>query len=103
VVIGDEETTTTLGDTPTTAGETPTTVGGAPTTVESEVAGVVVTQPSGSNPQGPGLPVIAGDDLPLTGMEARGAAVLGTGLLAVGAALVQATRKDRTAADAPTE
>jgi hypothetical protein len=103
VVIGEEVegTTTTAGETPTTAGETPTTAGATPTTVETEVEGIVVTQPPGSDPQGPGIPVVSGDNLPLTGIEARDAALLGTGLLAVGAALVQATKKDRTVVDAP--
>lgn len=96
VVIGEEVETTT-----TTVGETPTTAGATPTTVEAEVEGIVVTQPPGSDPQGPGIPVVSGDNLPLTGIEARDAALLGTGLLAVGAALVQATKKDRSAADAP--
>jgi len=108
-VVGEEveattttgETPTTAGETPTTAGETPTTAGETPTTVETEVEGIVVTQPPGSDPQGPGIPVVSGDDLPLTGIEARDAALLGTGLLAVGAALVQATKKDRAVADAP--
>lgn len=94
-VIGEE-----VEGTTTTAGETPTTAAGTPTTVETEVEGIVVTQPPGSDPQGPGIPVVSGDNLPLTGIEARDAALLGTGLLGVGAALVQATKKDRTAADA---
>lgn len=96
VVIGEEVDATT-----TTASETPTTAGATSTTVETEVEGIVVTQPPGSDPQGPGIPVVSGDNLPLTGLEAREAALLGTGLLAVGAALVQATKKDRAAADAP--
>jgi hypothetical protein len=108
VVIGEEVTTTTAGETPTTAGETPTTsgetpttAGATPTTVETEVEGIIVTQPPGGDSQGPGIPVVSGDNLPLTGLEARDAALLGTGLLAVGAALVQATKKDRAAVDAP--
>ena len=102
-VVGEEVegTTTTLGETPTTSGETPTTSGATPTTVGTDVEGIVVTQPPGSDPQGPGIPVVSGDNLPLTGIEAREAALLGTGLLAVGAALVQATKKDRTAVDPP--
>jgi hypothetical protein len=95
-VIGEE-----VEGTTTTAGETPTTAAGTPTTVETEVEGIVVTQPPGSDPQGPGIPVVSGDNLPLTGIEARDAALLGTGLLGVGAALVQATKKDRAATDAP--
>jgi hypothetical protein len=103
VVIGEEveATPTTTGETLTTAGETPTSAGAPPTTDDAKVEGIVVTQPPGSDPQGPGIPVVSGDNLPLTGIEARDAALLGTGLLAVGAALVQATKKDRTAVDVP--
>jgi len=115
-VVGGEEvetTTTTVGETPTTTGQTPTTAGETPTTagqspattaqtpttagastgtIPTEVEGVVVTQAPGGSPQGP--PIVSADQLPLTGVEARGGAVLGAGLLAVGAAIVAATKED---------
>ena len=98
-VVGGNETSSTTTTVQT--GTTPPGGGQTTSTVETEVEGIVVTQPPGSDSQGPGIPVVSGDNLPLTGIDAREAALVGTGLLAVGAALVQATKKVRSAVDAP--
>lgn len=55
------------------------------TTIPTEVEGIVVS----------------GGQLPFTGVEARNAAVLGAGLLAAGATIVHATKKDRPVGDQP--
>jgi hypothetical protein len=56
------------------------------------VSGVVVSQP-GSPQVSSGTPMVSGGQLPFTGIEAGEAALIGAGMLAVGAAVVRATKQ----------
>lgn len=106
-VVDDEEVevspTTAEGTTSTTAEETTPPAGGPNDTGDDDdttgVSGIVVSQPgapqvSSGAPQVSGGQVqVASGQLPLTGIEAGEAALLGAGLLAVGAAIVRATKQ----------
>lgn len=106
-VVDDEEVevspTTAEGTASTTAEETTPPAGGPNATDDdddtTEVSGIVVSQPgapqvSSGAPQVSGGQIqVASGQLPLTGIEAGEAALLGAGLLAVGAAIVRATKQ----------
>ncbi len=68
------------------------------TTEAADVEGIVVTQP-GTPQVTSGAAQVSGGQLPFTGIEAGEAALLGAGMLAVGAAIVSATKQDRQTAE----
>lgn len=100
-VVDDEEdevlTTGSEGTTPTTADGASTTAGGPNDDDITEVSGIVVSQPGapqvGSGQVSGGQIQVVSGQLPLTGIEAGEGALLGAGLLAVGAAIVRANKQ----------
>jgi len=99
-VVDDEEVevspTTAEGTTSTTAEETTPPAGGPSDTGDdddiTEVSGIVVSQPGAAQVSG-GQVQVASGQLPLTGIEAGEAVLLGAGLLAVGGAIARATKQ----------
>lgn len=98
VVDDEEDVVPTTGSEGTTDGAT-TTAGGPNDDDDdiTEVSGIVVSQPGapqvGSGQVSGGQVQVVSGQLPLTGIEAGEGALLGAGLLAVGAAIIRATKQ----------